>query len=93
MPQLLHTPRVPLAELSPNTRSHVVAARDYSNRFSDISRKENLNPATYRSIFKNAPNQALYKTNLYSSRPLKLNPRDHRCIFRAIAQDPKITAA
>jgi hypothetical protein len=93
MPQLPHTPRVPLAELSPNTRSRVVAARDYGNRFSGIGRKENLNPVTCRSIFKNAPNQASCKTNPCSGRPLKLNPRDHRRIFRVIAQDPKITAA
>jgi hypothetical protein len=85
MPQLLYTPRTPLAELSPNTRSRVVAARDYRNRFVNITDIENLNPVTYRSIFRNAAFQQLYKSKLYSSRPQKLTLYDHRRIFRVIA--------
>jgi hypothetical protein len=93
MPQLPHTPRIPLVELSPNTRSRVVAACDYRNRFVDITEKENLNQSTCYTIFKNAASQASYKSKLYSGRPRKLTLYDHRQIFRAIAQDLKITAA
>lgn len=93
MPQPPRTPRTPLAELSPNTRSRVVAARDYGNRFVDIATKENLNPATCRSIFRNAQHQQSCKSQARSGRPTLLSPRDQRRIFRAIATDPKITAA
>lgn len=93
MPRQPRTPRTPLCELSPNTRSRVVSARDYGIRYSDISEKENLNPSTCRSVFKNATNQASCKTRPRTGRPQKLTLRDKRCIMRQIAIEPKITAA
>jgi hypothetical protein len=92
MPQQPHTPRTPLAELSPNTRSRVVSARDYGNRFSEIAKREGLNPATCRSIFRNAPKQDSCKSRPRSGRPRIIDPRDGRRLFRAIAINPKITA-
>jgi transposase len=93
MPTQPHTPRKPLGELSPNTRSRVVSARDYGIRYSEISEKENLIPSTCRSVFKNAKNQASCKTRPRTGRPRKLTPRDERRIMRQIAIEPKITAA
>ena len=48
------TPRQPLGEVSPNTRSRVISARDYSIKFRAILRLENLNDFTCRKIYKNA---------------------------------------
>jgi len=50
----LGTPRQPLREVSPNTRSRVISARDYSIKFKAISRLENLDDSTCRKIYKNA---------------------------------------
>ena len=93
MPPQPKTPRTPLAELSPNTRSRVVSARDHGIRYSAIAEKENLNPSTCRSIFKNASNQASCKTRPRSGRPRTITPRDGRRIFRALTTNPKITAS
>jgi len=48
------TPRQPLREVSPNTRSRVVGARDHGTKFRAISRLENLDDSTCRKIYKNA---------------------------------------
>jgi hypothetical protein len=92
MPPLPHTPRIPLCELSPNTRSRVVSAHDYDIRYRDIAEQENLSSSTCRSIFKNAPNQASCNSQPRSGRPSVITVRDGRRLFRAIAINPKITA-
>lgn len=91
MPPRPTTPRRPLCELSPNSRSRVVAAHDYGIRICDIARQENLPPSTCRSIFKAAANQDSCKSRPRSGRPSIITPRDGRRIFRAIATNPKIT--
>ena len=48
------TPRQPLEEVSPNTRSRVVGARDHGIKFTAIARLEELTDSTCRTIFKNA---------------------------------------
>jgi hypothetical protein len=93
MPQPPHTPRVPLQEVSPNSRSRVVALHDYGMKYCDISRGENLPPSTCRQIFKNAPLQESCKSRPRSGRPQSITPRLGRRIFRAINFNPKITAA
>jgi hypothetical protein len=93
MPQPPRTPRTPLCETSPNTRSRVVLAHNYGIRFRDIAEKENLPYSTCRSIFKYASNQASRKSQLRTGRPITITPRDGRALFRAIAINPKITAA
>lgn len=50
MPRLPNTPRPPLGEVSPNSRSRVVAARDYGIRYTNIAQGENLLPSTVRQI-------------------------------------------
>jgi transposase len=93
MPQPPPTPRLPLQEVSPNSRSRVVALHDYGMKYADIARGENLTPSTCRQIFKNAPNQESCKSKLRAGRPESITPRLGRRIFRAIALNPKITAA
>jgi hypothetical protein len=92
MNQPPRTPRIPLCEVSPNSRSRVVAARDYGARWSEISQKENLPYSTCRSIFKYASHQASCKSKPRNGRPSLITPRDGRALFRAIANNPKITA-
>jgi len=92
MPLPPRTPRTPLCELSPNTRSRVVLAHDYGIKICDIARQENLLPSTCRFIFKNASNQASCKSQPRSGRPSIITIRDGKRLFRAIATNPKITA-
>jgi hypothetical protein len=93
MPQPPHTPRAPFTEVSPNSRSRVVALHDYGMRFADIARGENLQPSTCSRIFQNAQNQDSCKSRPRKGRPQSITPRHGRQIFRAIAVNPKITAA
>lgn len=93
MPPPPHTPRIPLCEVSPNSRSRVVSARDYGAPWIAISEQENLPYSTCRTIFRNAPNQASCKSRPRNGRPPVITPRDGRALFRAIANNPKITAA
>jgi hypothetical protein len=48
------TPRQPLGEVSPNTRSRVIGARDHGIKIGAISRMERLDDSTCRKIIKNA---------------------------------------
>jgi hypothetical protein len=58
MPPRPHSPRKPLCEVSPNSRSRVVSAHDYRVRFRDIAKGKDLLYSTCRSIVKNASRQA-----------------------------------
>jgi hypothetical protein len=49
MPLPPRTPRTPLCELSPDTRSRVVSAHDYGIKICDIARQENLLPSVVLS--------------------------------------------
>jgi hypothetical protein len=93
MPPRPHSPRKPLCEVSPNSRSRVVSAHDYGVRFRDIAKGEDLPYSTCRSIVKNASHQASCITQPRIGRPSLITMRDSRRIFRAIALNPKITAA
>ena len=86
------TPRPPLGEVSPNTRSRVVSARDYGIKFGAISRLERLDDSTCRKIYKNASHQVSCITPSRPGAPPVLTPGDHRLIRRAIVINPKITA-
>jgi hypothetical protein len=85
------TPRQPLGEVSPNTRSRIVSARDHGIKFAAITRLESLGNSTCRTIYKNASHQTSYITPLRSSAPIVLTPGDIRLIRRAIVINPKIT--
>jgi hypothetical protein len=87
------TPRQPLGETSPNTRSRVVSARDHGIKFTAISHMENLLDSTCRGIYKNASHQTSYITPSRPGRPPLLTIGDQRLIRRAIVAKPKITAA
>jgi Transposase len=87
------TPRQPLGEVSPNTRSRVVSTRDHGIKFGAISQLEQLDDSTYRKIYKNASHQVSCITPSRPSTPTILTPRDIRLIRRAIVINPKITAA
>lgn len=93
MPPPPRTPRTPLCEVSPNSRSRVVSAREYGARWCTISEKENLSHSTCRSIFKYTSEQASCKSRPCNGRSPVITPRDGRALFRAIANNPKITAA
>jgi transposase len=84
---------MPLQECSPNKRSRVVSARDHVIKWPIISRMENLSESTCRSIVKRAPQQTSCITQPRSGRPVELTERHHRKIWRALAINPKITAA
>lgn len=86
------TPRPPLGEVSPNTRSRVVGARDHGIKFKAISRLEKLDDSTCRKIYKNASHQTSCITNKRPGAPSVLTPGDHRLIRRALVVNPKITA-
>lgn len=86
------TPRQPLGEVSPNTRSRVVGARDHGIKFGAISRMEQLGDSTCRKIYKNASHQTSCITPSHPGVPSVLTPGDHRLIRRAIVINPKITA-
>ena len=88
----LGTPRPPLGEVSPNTRSRVVGARDHGIKFKAISRMEKLDDSTCQKIYKNASYQILCITNIRPGTPSVLTPGDHRLIRRALVINPKITA-
>ena len=49
----LGTPRQPLGEVSPDTRSRIVGARDYGIKYIAIRRLEELKDSTCRKIYKN----------------------------------------
>jgi hypothetical protein len=87
------TPRQPLGEVSPNTRSRVVSARDHGIKFTAIGRMENLLDSTCRGIYKNASHQTSCITPSRPGRPPLLTIGDQRLIRRAIVAKPKITAA
>jgi Transposase len=87
------TPRQPLGEVSPNTRSRVIGARDHGIKFGAISRLENLDDSTCRKIYKNASHQTSCISNPRTGAPSMLTLLDHRNIRRAIVINPKITAA
>lgn len=93
MPRPPNTPRPPLCEVSPNSRSRVVAAREYGIKFTNIARGENLRPGTCRQIVLNASIQTSCISRPRSGRPELITPRLGRQLFRAIAINPKITAA
>jgi hypothetical protein len=93
MPRPPNTPRLPLCEVSPNSRSRVVAAHDYGTKFADIARGENLTLSTCRQIFQNATIQTSCNSRPRTGRPQLITPRLGRQLFRAIAVNPKITAA
>jgi hypothetical protein len=93
MPQLLHTPRAPFTEVSPNSRSRVVILHDYRIQFADITRGENLQPSTYSRIFQNAQNQDSCKSRPRKGCLQSITLYYSRQIFRVIAVNPKITAA
>jgi hypothetical protein len=86
-------PRQPLGEVWPNTRSRVVAGRDWGHKWIDIGAREGLGESTCRQIFKNAQHQTSCITQPKGRKPLLLTERDRRVIFRTIALEPKITAA
>ena len=86
------TPRLPLGEVSPNTRSRVVGARDHGIKFAAIGRLEKLADSTCRKIYKNASHQVSCITPIRKGAPSVLTIRDHRLIRRAIVINPKITA-
>lgn len=48
------TPRPPLGEVSPNTRSRIVGSRDHGVKFAVIGHMERLGNSTIRTIYKNA---------------------------------------
>ena len=85
------TPRQPLGEVSPNTRSRIVGAREHGIKFGAIGRMENLADSTCRTIFKNASYQTSCFTNKCIGAPLVLTAADHRLIRRTIVLNPKIT--
>ena len=87
------TPRQPLGEVSPNTRSRVVGARDHGIKFAAIAHLEDLTDSTCRTIYKNTSHQTSCITPKRKGAPLVLTPRDHRLIRRTIVVQPKITAA
>jgi hypothetical protein len=86
------TQRQPLREVSPNTRSQIVSARDYSIKFTVIGRMEELVDLTCRTIYKNASYQVSCITLKRNGTPSVLIVGDHRLIRRAIVINPKITA-
>ena len=86
------TPRLPLQETSPNTRSRVVSARDHGIKYTAIGRLEKLGDSTLRTIYKNASHQVSCITPKRQGAPSVLSPTDHRAIRRAILVNPKITA-
>jgi hypothetical protein len=85
------TPRQPLEEVSPNTRSRVVGGRDHGIKFTAITRLEELTDSTCRTIFKNASHQTSCITPKRPGRPTLLTVRDQRLIRRTIVLWPKIT--
>jgi hypothetical protein len=93
MPRPPNTPRLPLCEVSPNSRSRVVAAHDYGTKFADIARGESLTPSTCRETFQNATIQTSCNSRPRTGRPQLITLRLGRQLFRAIAVNPKITAA
>ena len=93
MPRLPSIPRQPLCEVSPNSRSRVVSAHEYGSKFADIARGETLLPSTCRQIVQNASIQTSCISQPRSGRPELISPRLGRQLFRAIAINPKITAA
>ncbi|PVH72429.1 hypothetical protein DL98DRAFT_383804, partial [Cadophora sp. DSE1049] len=78
-------------EVSPNTRSRVVGARDHGIKFAAIGRLETLGDSTCRTIYKNASHQTSCITPKRTGAPSVLTPGDHRLIRRAIVVNPKIT--
>jgi len=86
------TQRQPLGEVSPNTRSRVVGARDHGIKFAAIGRMEELVDSTCRTIYNNAPHQVSCITPKRNGAPSVLTVGDHRLIRRAIVINPKITA-
>ena len=86
------TPRPPLGEVSPNTRSRIVGSRDHGVKFAAIGRMERLSDSTVRTIYKNATHQTSCITPKRYGAPSVLTIRDHRLIRRAIVINPKITA-
>jgi len=93
MPRPPSTPRQPLCEVSPDSRSRVVSAHEYGIKFADIARGETLLPSTCRQIVQNASIQTSCISQPRSGRPELISPRLGRQLFRAIAINPKITAA
>ncbi|KIN08336.1 hypothetical protein OIDMADRAFT_108106 [Oidiodendron maius Zn] len=93
MPRPPNIPRPPLYKVSPNSRSRVVAAYEYGIKFTNIARGENLRPGTCRQIVLNTSIQTSCISRLRSGRPELITPRLGRQLFRAIAINPKITAA
>lgn len=87
------TPRPPLCEVSPNTRSRIVSARVHGIDFMTIAEHENLTPSTCRRIRYNASKQTSCISRPRSGRPRVLDARDQRRLFRTIANNPKITTA
>lgn len=85
------TPREPLQECSPNTRSRVVSARDHGIKWPVIARMEKLYPKTCQTIVARAPLQTSCITRPRSGRPPEMNDYHHRRIWRALAINPKIT--
>jgi len=86
------TPRAPLQECSPNKRSRVVAARDHGIKWGVIGRMEELSEKTCQSIAKRALFQTSCISRPRSGRPISIDERQGRRIFRTIATNPKITA-
>jgi hypothetical protein len=86
------TPRLPLGEVSPNTRSRIVGSRDHGIKFAAIGRMERLSDSTVRTIYKNATHQTSCITPKRYGAPSVLTIGDHRLIRRAIVINPKITA-
>ncbi|RFU28636.1 hypothetical protein B7463_g7705, partial [Scytalidium lignicola] len=93
MPRTPGTSRPPLAELSPNSRSRIVGARDNGVKISEITQNEGYSNSTIRSVLNNASHQVSYISKPRARTPSLLSLRDQRSIFRLIQAKPKITAA
>ena len=86
------TPRQPLGEVSPNTKSRIVGARDHSIKFAAIGRMEKLVDLICRTIYNNTSHQVSCITPKRNGAPALLTEGDIRLIRRAITINPKITA-
>ena len=92
MPRTPGTPRPPLADLSPGHRNRIIGARNFGILYSRIAEQENIAESTARVTVKNTPLRPGGISQPRGRPPSRISPRDARSIFRAIAQNPKITA-
>ena len=86
-------PRLPLGEVSPNTRSMVMGQRRRGHSYGSIALDLGLPKTTCQGIAKCASEQVSCISNKRTGAPTIVTAGDSRLIFRTLARTPKITAA